>query len=585
MEPSNAEAESGGRPRVHEADLPAAPPTREAVGSQLRSHAGDKPNGASGSGSQADGRSPSLPLVEVMSQPAAYARLPGESTEHVECVETHISWVFLTDRFAYKLKKPVRFDFLDFSTPELRLEACLNEVRLNRRLAPAVYLGVEPITCSRHGRLTLGGGGMAVDWVVKMRRLPEERALDRLLVERRATPAEIDALAARLSAFYERLPPLPIQADVYRRGIEAHVEGNHRELLKAGDRMDVDLVHRVHAAQLRLLRLVPGLLDERVCDGRIVEGHGDLRPEHVYLMPHPTIIDCIEFNSELRQIDVLDELGFLAMECDRLGAAEAGERILRPYLMASRDRAPAALLAFYKMYRACVRAKVALLRARQVSRGNGSGAAGPAEEYLALADGYAPALGPPFALVVFGLSGTGKSTLAAAMGEALDVEVLSSDAVRDELCQPQDRTAGYGEGRYTPDRRRRVYEEMFRRAGAVLGRGNSVILDATFLAADMRREAVSLAARHGAEPLLVRCQCPDEVVLERIGARAASGTSLSEAGPEVYRHQKREVETELSDLPAFAVDSTQSLPMLVRAVMGCIASLIPSRPVFESESP
>lgn len=537
----------------------------------------------------ADRLAASLPIVELLSRPASYGRLPGESTRHVQCVETHISWVFLTDRFAYKLKKPVRFDFLDFSTSQLRREACQNEVQLNRRLAPSVYLGVEPIALDRRGRPVLRGSGKALDWIVKMRRLPEERALDRLLAEGRATDYELDTLGAALAAFYEKLPPLSIRADAYRRQFEAHVEGNHRESLRAGELLGngpvAAQVRRVHAAQLRLLHLAPEVLDDRVCDGRIVEGHGDLRPEHIYLDPQPTIIDCIEFNPEFRQIDVLDELGFLAMECDRLGAADAGNRIVGRYLAASGDRAPAALLAFYKMYRACVRAKVTLLRARQVSGGVCEKAAATTREYLALADGYARDLGPPFVLVVFGLSGTGKSTLARSLGEALDVEVISSDAVRAEQSQPDNSPVGYGEGRYAEVNRRRVYEEMFRRAETLLKQGSSVILDATFLAAEMRQEAVSLARRNGAQPLLIRCQCPDDVALERIATRTASGASLSEAGVEVFRRQKAEMGSELPGIETFAVDTTRSLPEQTMLAMKPVASLIPSRTVFELLSP
>ena len=537
----------------------------------------------------ADRLAASLPIVEMLSRPATYGRLPGERTQHVQCVETHISWVFLTDRFAYKLKKPVRFDFLDFSSPELRHEACQNEVRLNRRLAPSVYLAVEPVTLDRRDRPVLRGRGTAIDWVVKMRRLPEGRALDRLLAEGRATAAEIDSLAAALAAFYEKLPPLSIRADTFRREIEVHVEGNHRELLKAGDLLDdgplAVLVRRVHAAQLRLLRLAPNLLDDRVCDGRIVEGHGDLRPEHIYLNPAPTIIDCIEFNPSFRQVDVLDELGFLAMECDRLGAADAGNRIVGRYLAASGDRAPAALLAFYKMYRACVRAKVTLLRAGQLCSGAYETAAAAARNYLALADGYAHGLGPPFVLVVFGLSGMGKSTLSDSLSDTLDVEVISSDAVRAQFSPSEDRKAGYGKGRYAEANRRRVYEEMFRRAESLLEQGSSVILDATFLAAEMRQEAVSLARRNEAQPLLIRCQCPDDVALERIATRTASGASLSEAGVEVFRRQKADMGGDLPDVETFTVDTTRSLPEQTTSAMEPVASLIPSQTVFELLSP
>ncbi len=301
-------------------------------------------------------------VLAMLARPDAYASRPRA----VEQVETHISWVFLTDRHAYKLKKPLKFDFLDYSTPELRRRACLQEVRLNRRLAPDVYLGVLPITRGPRGALQLNGWGDPIDWVVKMRRLPAERSLESLIIRGELTPPQVDRLGRWLIDFYQQLPPLSESADAYRGAIESHVLANRRELLRPEHRMTVALVKRVHTAQLRLLVLAPELLNERVCDGRIIDGHGDLRPEHVYLLPAPTVIDCIEFNDTFRRLDVLDELGFLAMECDRLGTPWVGRQLLERYFDVGGEHPHEALLNFYKCYRACVRAKVLALRSEQV---------------------------------------------------------------------------------------------------------------------------------------------------------------------------------------------------------------------------
>ncbi len=500
-------------------------------------------------------------VVEMLAQPAAYA----ERSVRVECVETHISYVFLTDRFAYKLKKPVQFDFLDFSTAALRHAACKEEIRLNRRLAPHVYLDVVPITFDE-GRLRLGGTGRPVDWVVKMRRLPADRAVDRLIRSGELTDGQVRQIGLLLTDFYQQLPPVPLRSDEYRREIEAHVLGNREELINARHQLDAIAVRRVHEAQLRLLRLCPELLDHRVCDGRIVDGHGDLRPEHIYLTPQPTIIDCLEFNAELRQLDVADELSFLAMECAALGAERVGDAIIDQYRDRSDDRPPEELLSFYKCYRACVRAKVWALRSEQLQRDARQSALETASQYLRLADRYRQQLGSPLMLVVRGLTGTGKSTLAAAVAESLGIELLQTDAIRRNLFGRSGSPAEYDAAIYQPRNRLRVYEEMLRRAESLLDAEFSVVLDGVFLGTDTRSRAIAIADRHNACALIVRCDCPEKIAARRIESRLASGASMSESRPEILLRQKQAEEPDPPGAPSIAVNTTQALPEILAAV-------------------
>jgi aminoglycoside phosphotransferase family enzyme/predicted kinase len=499
--------------------------------------------------------STSKAVLNLLRDPSSYP----EPTAHVEQIDTHISSVFIADRFVYKLKKQVRFDFLDFSTMQKRREACTHELHLNRRLASDTYLAIVPITNENEG-LRIGGDGVPVDWLVKMRRLPSHRSLDQLVQTQQLTKGEISALASTLATFFQRQPPLNINVDTYRRRIADHVSANDQALFRWAREKASDLavVKRVHQAQRRLLELASDLLDARVCDGRIIDGHGDLRPEHIYFNPQPTIIDCIEFNAEFRQLDILDELAFLAIECEQLSVSWIGDEIIGHYQKASHDAFPSILLDFYKSYRACVRAKVLSLRADQVSTANRDELADSVSAYIQLAGKHALRLGPPALIVTYGLPGTGKSTLASNLARKLGIEVLRSDEIRHELFRNQVAAAEFDEGAYQPERRMAVYQEMFRRTDSLLASRVSVILDGTFAAATLRQQVVETARRHGAVPLFAHCQCPADVALERITSRMAQGKSRSDATAETYVRLSNRFEADPADLPVLRIDTTES---------------------------
>ena len=270
-----------------------------------------------------------------------------------------------------------------------RERACREEVRLNRRLAPGVYLGMLPITQAVDGALALDGSGTPVDWVVQMRRLPTERTLEERVKQGEIAPDDVAGVSRVLGDFYAHAAPVPTVAADYRRQIEHHVRANRADLLAAAPTEDLPEVRRAHAAQLQFLLLEPEIFDARVKSGRIIDGHGDLRPEHICLTDPPVIFDCLEFDAELRRLDIADELSFLAMECQRLGAAWIGAQIRAACLQRCNDQPPAALLAFYQSYRACVRAKVAVLRSQQLATGDRAAAWAEAAQYLHLAATHA----------------------------------------------------------------------------------------------------------------------------------------------------------------------------------------------------
>jgi len=500
-------------------------------------------------------------VVELMSDASSYPDHPSS----VRIIETHISWVFLTIQYAYKLKKPVQFEFLDFSTPELRHRACLEELRLNRRLAPDVYLAVMPITRSSTGALEVNGRGQEIDWVVQMRRLPAERALDVLLRDHRLLPEDAEAIVQRLIEFYTRLPPTLLSADVYRQALDRHIRANGTALLEAlpAERMRL---RRMQSAQLRYLNVQAELIDGRVAAGRIVDGHGDLRPEHIYLDQTPVVIDCIEFSDELRQVDVVDELSFLSMECERLRDGGLGELALAEYQKVSGDKVPESLLSFYRCYRALVRAKVASLRAQQQTIDGAKHSANLTRQYLDLADHDAAKLGPPTLLIVGGLMGSGKSTLARKLADTFGMDVLSTDHIRRSMLGTSELPAGYGEGYYQPDMRIRVYDELFRQASDVLNTGQSVILDGTFLTSELRDRAYDLAHRHGASSLYIQCTCPRNTAHARIQQRATTDKSESEARTELYDLQARDLEPPRADDLFVTVDTTQAMSQQLGAI-------------------
>jgi aminoglycoside phosphotransferase family enzyme len=294
--------------------------------------------------------------VALLRLPASYP----EGTAGVEVVETHMSWVFLTDRHAYKLKKPVCYDHLNFSSLAARQYYCEEEVRLNRRLAASVYLGVVRLAEDADGTLRLGGAGKVVDWLVKMVRLPADRMLDSAIMHGAAGPEDARRIAQHLGGFYVDLLPAPVAADAYRRRLRREIDEYERELCNPEFALPAGEVRAICQAQRAVLEQHAALFDRRVGAGRVVEGHGDLRPEHVCLGPPLVIIDCLEFSPEFRTQDTADELGFLALECERLGAPDFGRLLIDTYGDITGDRPEAGLVHFYQSYRACVRAKISI---------------------------------------------------------------------------------------------------------------------------------------------------------------------------------------------------------------------------------
>lgn len=318
--------------------------------------------------------------LAALRRPDPYPDCP----RHVDVIETHMSWVFLTEQFVYKLKKPARYDGLDCSMLETRRFFCEEELRLNRRLAPWVYLGVVALRLDDQ-RLRIGSEGEVVEWLVCMRRLASHLTLDRLIEACSATPGHMRRAAEHLGAFYRGLAPAVTEPAPFAARLGGEIDTFERELSERPGILPIDEVTDL-CGRLRQALLDCGhVLDARVRAGKIVEGHGDLRPEHVWLGDPIAIIDCLEFSAQLRTLDVADEIGFLALECERLGAPQLGQALFAAFAEFTGDQPKPELVGFYQAFRACVRATLAIRHLHEASYRDDPKWRARAVQYLALA--------------------------------------------------------------------------------------------------------------------------------------------------------------------------------------------------------
>jgi aminoglycoside phosphotransferase family enzyme len=292
--------------------------------------------------------------VKFLSQPLSY-----QGATKVEVLETHMSWVFLTDRYVYKLKKPVTYPFLDFSTLPARHKFCMEEVRVNQPLGGDTYLGVVPLKSFR-GLMQLEGMGEPIDWLVKMRRLPMEWMLHTAIMDRTVRNEWVLQAAEKLVDFYVASVPVRLDAEHFRRKNVMDIELDSGELLDSRFKLKDPLVVAVTTDLLHFLIKHAELFDQRIADGKVIDAHGDLRPEHICLGPHPVIIDRIEFNKDLRVMDIAEELSALALECDILGSPGTGQLFYNVYRWRSQDKIPDMLIQFYKAKRAFLRARLSI---------------------------------------------------------------------------------------------------------------------------------------------------------------------------------------------------------------------------------
>ncbi len=460
-----------------------------------------------------------------------------------ELIETHISWVFLGASEVFKVKRPVDLGFLDFTSLQKRREACDAELRLNQRLAADVYLDVVPITRDALGVHVIGGEGEVVDWAVHMRRLAVERRADVLLQAGVLEPRQVDDLAKHIALFHERArcdaeTSQHGNADMIRSNVIENFEQTRDSI---GDYLSPQQAQAIETWQLAILSDASRFA-ARVESGRVRDGHGDLRLEHVYFGQDEriTVIDCIEFNDRFRYGDVCSDIAFLSMDLAWHGRVDLAERFLARYARESNDYELYSVVDFYESYRAFVRGKVASLLAGDVDASTGARdrARSEARRYFVLSLAYErPPLVAPRIVAVGGMVASGKSAVSAAIGEILAAPVVSSDRTRKLLMgrAPTDFLGAEAwSGPYARDVTEAVYEELLRLSEIILRSGRPVVIDASFRTAAMRGAASNLARRHGVPFTMIECTAPRDMIRERLAARGRSAAAESDARSELF---------------------------------------------------
>jgi aminoglycoside phosphotransferase family enzyme/predicted kinase len=492
-------------------------------------------------------------------------------------IETHISWVFVGADEVFKVKRPVDFGFLDFTSKEAREKACHAEVELNRRLASDVYLGVVPVTVDGSGNHAFGGAGNVVDYAVHMRKLDEAGRADRRLTEDRLTHEDIDALAHRVAEFHQeaRCDEETTQhgaPSVIRRNVEENFDQTRDSI---GEFLTDGEARSVETWQLEFLQH-EDRFEARQRSKAVRDGHGDLRLEHVYFRDSSiSIIDCIEFNDRFRYGDVCADIAFLSMDLAWHGRVDLAERFLAAYVRETQDFALYSVVDFYESYRAFVRGKIASFLAfdPQASNAARDRARSEARRYFMLSLAFErPPLVPPQVVAVGGMIACGKSRNASIIGELLSAPVVSSDRLRKHIlgARPEESLeSAPWSGAYSAETTERVYEAVWSAAETVVSSGRPVVLDASFRTRAMRGRARQLAESLGVPFTFVECLAPREVIHERLAKREADGgLHESDARTNLLDEFERRYEpaTELPEKLTMKLDTSQPKSVTLEAL-------------------
>ncbi len=481
------------------------------------------------------------------------------AVESTELRQTHISSVILTGPFAYKIKKPVDMGFLNFSTLASRRHYCETEISLNRRLSHGVYIEVIPITYDGN-TYSLNGSGEIVEYTVKMRQLHDHDAMKHRLRQNSLSDTHIKELTGILTRFYANAS-CAAQSLVNINPVEE----NFTVLQTFADRfIDLERFEMVRKSVLNFFRHQNNLFVRRSLEGKIRDGHGDLRTDHIYFTPEGIqIIDCLEFSAPLRYQDIISDLAFLAVDLEDNDGPELARSLIHQYIDNSHDLESLSLYDFYRCYRAMVLCKVNCLRSQQIDPYTleYKRRIAKADRYLAMAHAYAKAFCRPLMWIVCGLPASGKSTIAAELSAVFDCQVLRSDVIRKTIfAQSTIPPNAFAVGIYSADATAATYDMLLATASSHLKKKRCVVLDATFSTATWRTAATQIAEHLRAVPIFVECQAPESILVERL-KRRESEHSISDARLQHLEEFKRQYEPfkQLEDVNHLTVNSGQPL--------------------------
>lgn len=521
------------------------------------------------------------PLIEALQQPEIYPH----AVDNLTVIETHISWLVLTGPYAYKIKKPLNLGFLDFSTLDKRRHYCDEELRLNRRLAPEIYLEVIPITGST-ARPRLGGPGTPLEYAVKMVQFPRQARLDYCLQRGELSPEGINSLADKVAQFHQATAVAPQDSlygtpeTVLQPALE-NFEQLDNLLKEKADREQVASLRQWTEAQWHSLETE---FSARKKAGFVRECHGDLHLGNIAWVKGKFIIfDCIEFNENLRWIDVINELAFLVMDLEHRGRPDLAWRALNAYLERSGDYSGLTVLRYYQVYRSLVRAKVTAIRLGQVrSAAECQTIQESYRGYLDLALSYTRPSETPL-IITHGLSGSGKTTLSEPLIERLGAIRLRSDVERKRLhgLEPQERLGqGVAGGMYSAEAGIQVYQHLQELAKTIISAGYPAIIDAAFLKQAQRQTFQDLAGKLGVPFAILDFRCEPRQLQQRIRARQRKNQDASDADLAVLEHQQATQEplTEAEQERTLLIETSQpqNFPELVeqlQALLGMSPSI------------
>ena len=477
-------------------------------------------------------------LITALQNPALF---PHPVTDF-RVIETHISWVLLTGDYAYKVKKPMNFGFLDFTELSSRAHFCAEELRLNQRLTDGLYLEVLAITGSAEAP-QLGGEGAPIEYALKMRQFPQDQMLSTLQANGELTAAHIDQMAQQIAEFHLQAPRVSVDHPLGTpESVMAPVEQNFEQIRPfLTEKADLQQLDALQAWARSSFDRLHTLLEKRKAEGFIRECHGDIHLGNATLIDGKVVIfDCIEFNEPFRLTDVYADAGFLAMDLEDRGLKSLSRRFISQYLELTGDYEGLELLNFYKAYRALVRAKVALFSMPADADGvQRATTLRQYRNYANLAESYS-AIPSRLLAITHGVSAVGKSHVAMRLVEALGAVRLRSDVERKRLFgeQASQATGQLQTGIYSADASLATYERLHQLAAVILRAGLPVVIDATYLKQPQRQAAAEVASETGVPFLILDCNAPDAVIASWLAQRQADQNDPSDATLEVVAAQQ-----------------------------------------------